>query len=99
LSGVDDVEFGYEKLLIWQRSLEPKQRALTQPKVRRGGLASGVSERIDNRRHSLRSKRPVACCMELQWTDRIVIIAENISTKKPITSYLLRATNNELINV
>jgi len=29
LSGIDDIEFGYEKLLIWQRSLDWADRILT----------------------------------------------------------------------
>ena len=29
MSGLDDIEFGYEKLLIWQRSLEWADRILT----------------------------------------------------------------------
>ena len=29
MSGIDDIEFGYEKLLIWQRSLDWADRILT----------------------------------------------------------------------
>ena len=29
MSSIDDIEFGYEKLLVWQRSLEWADRILT----------------------------------------------------------------------